>query len=101
MNIAAARRRRGMTQLQLAEKAGLNKSTVSHYERKAQAIPLANIQRIAEILNVSVDYLLNGKADRNDLSASKPLLKRLEKAKDLTPEKQKLIVDLIDSLTSA
>ncbi len=100
-NITAARRRRGITQQELADKTNLDKTTVSYYERKAKAIPLTNLQRIAEVLNVSANYLLNSKADQADMTASKSLLKRLDKAKSLPAEKQKLIVDLIDNLTTA
>lgn len=99
LNITAARRRRGMTQAQLAAKASLDKTTVSYYERRCQAIPLDALRRIAEVLNISTDFLLNGDATAADLSASKALLTRLEKAKAMPPEKQKLIIDLIDNLS--
>jgi len=99
LNITAARRRRGMTQTQLAEKIGLDKYTVSYYERKCQSIPLDTLRGIAEALNTSVDFLINGDATRTDMAASKALLTRLEKAKTMPPEKQKLIIDLIDNLS--
>lgn len=101
INIAAARRRKGMTQERLAHSTGLDKTTISYYERKAVAIPLESLQRIARALNVSVDYLMNTKGNQADLTASKALLIRLERAKSLPPEKQKLIVDLIDTLSSS
>jgi len=97
-NIAIYRRRRGVTQAELAEKTGMDKTTVSYYERKAIAIPLDKLQKIAEVLKVPADILLSGKATINDLEVNKPLLKRLEKAKSLPPEKQKLLIDLIDNL---
>ncbi len=100
LNITAARRRRSMTQTQLAEKVGLDKYTISYYERKCQSIPLDTLSRIAEALNVSADFLLYGDATRADMSASKALLTRLEKAKTMSPEKQKLIIDLIDNLSN-
>lgn len=99
LNIAAARRRRGITQAQLAQKASLDKTTVSYYERKCLSIPFDKLNRIAEALNVSTDFLLNGDATRSDMVASKALLTRLEKAKSMPPEKQKLIIDLIDNLS--
>ena len=98
-NITAARRRRGITQQELADKTELDKTTISYYERKASAIPHANLQKIAGVLNISADTILNAKANMADMTASKPLLKSLEKAKTLPPEKQKLIVDLIDNLS--
>lgn len=100
-NIAAARRRRNMTQQQLADATTLDKTTISYYERRAVAIPLSSLQRIAQVLNVSGDFLLNTKAGVADLSASKGLLQRLDKAKTLPPAKQKLVADLIDNLATA
>jgi transcriptional regulator with XRE-family HTH domain len=100
-NIAAARRRRNMTQQQLADATGLDKTTVSYYERRAAAIPWATLQRIAEVLSVSADFLLNTKPATADLSATKGLLQQLDKAKTLPPAKQKLVADLIDNLATA
>ena len=101
LNITAIRRRRGMTQQQLADKTGLKKPTISYYERRCRAIPMDVLRKIAEALNTSMDNLLTGTpSNRSDLSVSKPFLRRLEKAKSLPPEKQKLIMDLIDNLST-
>jgi len=99
LNITTIRRRKGITQQELAGKTGLDKTTISYYERKSVAIPLKNLQKIAAVLNVSADVLLNGKPSKIDLEVGKPLLKRFEKAKTLSSEKQKLIIDLIDNLS--
>jgi len=63
------------------------------------AIPVDKLQKIATILKVSTDVLINSEPDRTDLGASKPLLKSFEKAKTLPPEKQKLIIELIESFS--
>jgi transcriptional regulator with XRE-family HTH domain len=99
MNITTIRRRRGITQHELADKTGLDKTTISYYERKAIAIPLEKIQKIAHVLQVPTDALINGKSSPVDLQVGKPLLKRFEKAKTLPQDKQKLIIDLIDNLS--
>lgn len=99
LNITAARRRRGLTQTQLAVKVGLGKHTISYYERKCQSIPLDTLGHIAQALNVSVDFLIHGDATQADMIASKALLVRLEKAKTMSPDNQKLIMDLIDRLS--
>ena len=96
MNITAIRRRRGITQQQLADKTGLDKTTISYYERKAIAIPLDKLQMIAHVLQVSADALINGKASPIDLQVGKPLLKRFEKAKTLPQEKQDKLMDFAD-----
>ena len=51
-----------MTQAELAEKAGLQTSAISHFESARRRPSLKNICRLATALNCSVDYLLGRKA---------------------------------------
>lgn len=53
-----ARRRRGMSQEALAEKAGLFKTDISKYERGQSQPTLPRLRRLIEALGVSADYLL-------------------------------------------
>lgn len=57
-----ARRRREMTQGELAEKARLFKTDISKYERGESQPNLPRLCRLADVLNVSTDYLL-GRAE--------------------------------------
>jgi transcriptional regulator with XRE-family HTH domain len=60
--IRFVRDRRGLTQLQLADAAGIPQTTLSHYERGQVSIPGEAIRRLAIALEVSTDYLLRLKA---------------------------------------
>lgn len=51
---------RGMTQDQLAEKAGISKGFLSDVENNKRNISSENLLRIANVLGASVDYLLRG-----------------------------------------
>jgi transcriptional regulator with XRE-family HTH domain len=48
---------RGMTQRALAEALGVTTSTISVYERAAKTPPLETVVKLAELFDVSIDYL--------------------------------------------
>lgn len=54
------RRKRGLTQEQLAELADLSTPYVSHLERGTKKLSLAVLVRLSESLGVTVDRLLTG-----------------------------------------
>ena len=51
---------RGMTQDQLADKAGISKGFLSDVENNKRNISSENLLRIANVLGASIDYLLRG-----------------------------------------
>src|SRR5215469_7497844 len=51
---------RGMTQDQLADKAGISKGFLSDVENNKRNISSENLLKIANVLGASVDYLLRG-----------------------------------------
>lgn len=56
--LLALRTSHDMSQQALADLLGLNRSTVTYYERGKTIPNLANLVKIASIFNVSTDYLL-------------------------------------------
>ena len=52
-----------MTQVELAEKLGLSKQILSLYEAGKRSPKIAQVQKFAEILNVSADYLLGDSSE--------------------------------------
>lgn len=53
-----AREMRGLSQGDLAEKAGLQQTAVSHFETGMRKPSFDNLRRLADALEVSSDYLL-------------------------------------------
>ena len=53
-----ARESRGLTQADLAKKAGLQAAAVSHFETGQRSPSFENLRKLSDTLNVSVDYLL-------------------------------------------
>lgn len=59
--IKTARKNKGLTQKQLAEKTGLAAVTIQQYERNLRQPRLENIKKIAEALDTTVAYLMDWK----------------------------------------
>ena len=69
--IALLRKEHGLTQLELAEKMGVTDKAVSKWERDLSFPDVNSIPKLAEILNVSVDELMQVKADTKEKSEEK------------------------------
>ena len=59
--VAALRKERGMTQLELAERMGVTDKAVSKWERDLSLPDTASLPKLAETLGVTVDELMLGK----------------------------------------
>lgn len=59
--VAALRKERGMTQLELAEQMGVTDKAVSKWERDLSLPDTASLPKLAETLGVTVDELMLGK----------------------------------------
>lgn len=63
MMIASLRKENGMTQLELAEKMGVTDKAVSKWERDLSCPDVTTIPKLAECFDISVDELMQVKAD--------------------------------------
>lgn len=61
MMIAEIRKKQGMTQLDLAEKMGVTDKAVSKWERDLSCPDVNSFPRLAEVLGVTVDELMQSK----------------------------------------
>ncbi len=57
-NFRNARKKAGLTQRQVADRLGLDRSAIAHYERGMSMPNLKNLAKICEILNVGTDELI-------------------------------------------
>ena len=60
--LRSAREYRGLAQSELAERAGLQPSAISHFETGARKPSFDNLRLLADTLDVTTDYLL-GRVD--------------------------------------
>jgi transcriptional regulator with XRE-family HTH domain len=56
--LRAAREHKGLTQAQLAEKADLQPSAISHFESERRSPSFDNLRALADALGVTTDHLL-------------------------------------------
>ena len=73
--LRAAREKRGLTQGELAKRAGLQMSAISHFETGTRKPSFENLRRLADALDVTTDYLL-GRTEEFDGSAAAAKLHR-------------------------
>ena len=71
--VAVLRKEKGMTQLELAEKMGVTDKAVSKWERDLSFPEVSSIPKLAEILEVSVDELMQVKAELKEDTSKKKI----------------------------
>ena len=57
--IKELREEKGLSQMQLAKKIGVDQTTISHYEIGKREPDIAMIKKLCKIFDVSADYLLD------------------------------------------
>jgi transcriptional regulator with XRE-family HTH domain len=96
------RRERGWSQDQLAQEVGIHGRHVGKYEIGASMPHADTLIKIADVLGVTVDYLLREEADlqvtrRNLPLRNQDLLKKFEAVELMPQEDQQVIASLIDA----
>ena len=85
------------TQKELAEKAGVTEAAMSHYLKGTRCPRPSVLAKLANLLNVSVDYLIDGdKASSNEAYKQIRLLAARNVSK-LTPEEKMEIIKILTS----
>jgi transcriptional regulator with XRE-family HTH domain len=100
--LAAIRKARGLTQIQLAEATGTTQRSISYYETDDGIPPAAALIILAKALKVSADELLGLKPPRVDHAGddadTKRLWKRFQQVSTLPEKDQRAVIRLINSL---
>jgi transcriptional regulator with XRE-family HTH domain len=93
--LRAAREIRGLGQAQLAEKAGLPSSSISHFEAGARKPSFDNLRRLATALDVTTDYLLGRVDSLESVGAAETIHRHLS---NFSAEDLKLTEDFVEML---
>lgn len=93
--IKEGRNRIGITQEKLAEKIDVSPSYISEIERGTSICSLAVLVNIAEILELNLDYLVNGINESNIDSSFSEILK------DISKKEQKLYIDICKNVAKS
>ena len=92
-NVAYARKKRGLSQDELAKKVGIISVTIGRYERNEIKPSIDTACKIANALDVSLDYLV-GSADA---ILEKTLVKKINHIQQLPEEDQVCVHKVLDA----
>jgi len=98
--IQELRKQTGLTQAQLAEKIGISHTQLTRYESKGVQPPADVLERLANVFDTSIDYLVRGNKSEHVENALKDaeLVKEFKKLDQLPEDEKKSILKVISSL---
>lgn len=96
--IASLRKNKGMTQNELAEKMNVTDKAVSKWERNLSCPDVNTISKLADILGVSVEELLNSKNKEYFNSKIKDLVNLIFKAVALAMGIAVVVLNILDKI---
>ena len=83
------RKQAGLTQVDVAERLGISQPAYASWERGVKKPTQENLVKIAQVLNVSVDYLVGNSEDKSDELDNIELLFRMN-SKGLSEEEKEV-----------
>ena len=94
------RKQAGLTQAQLADKIEVSHTQLTRYESKGVQPPADILERLANIFDTSIDYLVRGNQSEHVENALKDaeLIKEFKKLDGLPEEEKKTILKVLSSL---
>ena len=95
--LKAARLLRGLTQAELASRAGLPPTSIAHFESGSRKPSFDTLRRLAAALDVSTDYLLGRSDDPSISQSDDPLYRHASK---LTGADRELAAEFLEILAS-
>nr|WP_243150778.1 helix-turn-helix transcriptional regulator [Anaerotruncus sp. 1XD42-93] len=95
--IAAIRKKRGLTQEKLAERADVTNNFISHIETCRSIPSLETVVKLCNALDVTPDALLLGTETRSRAYLTQDILRKLE---GCTPQERRLVDGFIDLLVA-
>ena len=101
VRIAQARKDRGLTQQQLADRLGIAQQTLAHYEIGRLRVVAALLPALADIFDLSVDELLTGQATGRPAGKRGPasrLQQQIEAIGQLPKAKQRVVSEVLDAM---
>jgi len=97
--IKQARTQKGYSQKELAQEVGVHVTNISRYERGENRPTAEVLSRLAEVLEVSVDFLMMGSVDQaaSDSISDRELLQQFRRVEKLPQDKKHLIKEFLDA----
>ncbi len=95
--ITMLRKKKNLSQLELADKVGVSRDTIGKYERDDITPTVDKAKKIADSLNVSLDYLVSDKAELSEKIVDKIMEKRVSEIELLSFEDKDKILSIVDA----
>lgn len=96
-NLILLRQNRGLTQQELADKLGITRASLSHYEKGRREMNYNLLIQTADFFNVSIDYLLE-REDMLFVDARLPIYQIVEIFNSLEPHRQEKLLAYANGL---
>lgn len=93
------RTKKGYSKMELSKAAGVHHVQIGRYENKGAHPSTDVLAKIANALNTSTEYLLNGTKDSlaNNTLEDKELLNQFKMIESFSPEKKMIVKELISA----
>ena len=97
--VVELRKKKGFSQSDLAKQVGISYAQIGRYETKGAQPPAEVLKKIADALDTTVDYLINGDTDEKALSTLKDaeLLQQFRAVEQMDEEDKVTVKKLIDA----
>jgi transcriptional regulator with XRE-family HTH domain len=98
--LAALRKERGLTQVQLADLLGASQQAVTAYENGTRRVPITTLPLLAHTLGTSIEELIGTPAPRGQSKRgpSPKIQQQLERVSQLPRARQRMVSEVLDSL---
>jgi transcriptional regulator with XRE-family HTH domain len=98
--IQELRKQAGLTQAQLADKIEVSHTQLTRYESKGVLPPADVLERLANIFDTSIDYIVRGNKSEHVESILKDaeLIKEFKRLDELPEDEKKSILKVVSSL---
>lgn len=91
-NMMLLRKKRGFSQAELGKKIGTSGDVIGRYERGDIKPSIDVVEKIADVLDVSIDYLIG----KSKIEFDSQAVKRLEDISNLPDDNKNFVINLID-----
>jgi transcriptional regulator with XRE-family HTH domain len=100
--IKESRKQKGWSQNELSQKAGISYAQLSRYEIKGSQPPAEVLNKLAEALDTTVDYLINGDTNEKAKSTLKDaeLLQQFKAVEQMNDEDRSVIKKVISAFVT-
>ena len=97
--IKNARKEKGLSQQQLAKAVEVHYTNIGRYERGEATPSAAILNKIAQTLELSPDFLMNGSLENKAANAitDQLLLSQFKKVEKFPEDKKKIVIEFLDA----